>query len=172
MDGNGLSSIIDLLWTPSVAPFFSGRKVNLLRPPLFFPDMRYQQIRSVQVSPPVGPCLWSMRIRQEQRSNDWHAGFVRFFRALVAVVDQSLVKARVQPPDRDQLLVIAWRTRQIPKADILSWSHFHNWSESAEGQPAAADFIFQQLLVVAARVGTPVRISHYRGPLHGDDFRA
>ena len=79
------------------------------------------------------------------------------------------MQARVETPDRDQFGVVTRFTREVPESHVAGWANLHNRSERAEAQPTPAYFLFQQLLIVTARVRSPVRITHHGRALHRND---
>src|SRR5438034_4853469 len=160
VDRDRLATGKNLVWIPGITPAIARRQIDLLSSFSLLPDRRDQNVLSIKIRPPIRPGGRRFWIDQEQRAYYWHARLRRFLRIFVAVIDQSLMKARVEAPDRDQLRVVTRFTREVPKGYIACWANFHNRSERAEAQPTPAHFLFQQLLIVAAGVRSPVRITH------------
>src|SRR5262249_60088548 len=87
----------------------------------------------------------------------------------VNVILQSLVKPCIQSPDGDEHVIISRIPRQVPESDVPRGPDFHYWCEGGELEPASAHFLFHQLLVVAARIRAPVRITHHGSALDRND---
>src|SRR5258705_6947588 len=79
------------------------------------------------------------------------------------------MQSRIETPNRDELGVVTRLARQVPEGNVAGWTNFHDWVQRTKREPAPANFLFQQLLVVTANVRTPVWITHDRGTLERDN---
>src|SRR3989442_2460423 len=152
VDRDRLATGINLLCTPGIAPAIARRQIDALRSFSLLPDRRDENVLPIQIRPPIRPRGGRFWIGYEQRAHYRHSRLRGFLRIFVAVIDQALMQARVKTPDRDQLTVVTRFTPEVPKSHVACWTDFHNRSECAEAKPTPAHFLFQQLLIVAARV--------------------
>src|SRR5258705_3169668 len=165
VDLDCLSTFVDLAGVPSVTPTITRGQIHLLSPLTLLPDWRNDKIAPVHICPPVGPCSRSCRINHKQWAYYRHAGLSRFLSILIVVVDQPFMQSRVETPNRDELAIVTRLARKVPEGNVAGWTNFHDRVQRTKREPAPANFLFQQLLVVTANVRTPVWITHDRGTL-------
>src|SRR5437868_466628 len=97
IDRDRLSTFVNFVRIPSIAPLPARWQVNFLRALPFLPNRRKEQVRAIKISLPVRPCLRRFWINQEERTNDRHAGLMSDLSVAVAVINQTLVQPRIKP---------------------------------------------------------------------------